>query len=123
MPSAKAAAARYAKALFALAEEAGTISEIGEDLDRLTQLSGQHSAFADVLMRPLYPAPERRAVLRAVAGQLELSDTFANFVQFLIEQRRSQELEPIREEYHRLAEAACLDDALSAIEGRLQIVS
>ncbi len=106
MPAAKPVAARYAKALFALAEEAGKIREIGEDLDRLTELAAHHPEFADVLMRPLHPAAERRAVLRGVAAELELSETFANFVQFLIEQRRSQELGPIREEYRRLAEAA-----------------
>ncbi len=106
MPSARAVAARYAKALFSLADEGGKITEIGEDLDRLAELSEQHPELAGVLMRPLYPADERRSVLRAVASQLELSETFANFVQFLIEQRRSQELGPIREEYRRLAEAA-----------------
>ena len=106
MPSSQAAAARYAKALFGLATEAEQISEIGEDLDRLVALVDENPALGDVLLRPLYPAEERRAVLRSVAQQLELRPLFSNFVEFLIEQRRSQELGAIRDEFERLAEEA-----------------
>lgn len=106
MPATQAAAARYAKALFGLAEESDQVTQIGEDLDRLVELSEGHPAFGDVLLRPLHPAGERRAVLRSVASQLELSPMFSNFCEFLIEQRRSHELAAIREAYQRLAEAA-----------------
>ncbi len=106
MPSARSVAVRYAKALFGLAEEAGQIAPIGDDLERLVDLADQSTELADVLLRPLHPADQRRAVLRAVAGQLGLSTTFANFCEFLIEQRRSNQLAAIREEYLRLAEAA-----------------
>ncbi len=106
MASAKAAATRYAKALFGLAQEAGEVSQIAEDLDRLLALADQNPELADVLLRPLYPAEQRRAVLRSVSEQLGLSTTFSNFCQFLIEQRRSHGLKTIRDEFQRLAEAA-----------------
>lgn len=106
MATAKAAAFRYAKALFGLAQEADRVTAIGEDLDRLVALTEQNAELADVLLRPLYPADQRQAVLRAVAAKLELSTTFTNFVEFLIEQRRTRELTTVRDEYERLAEAA-----------------
>ena len=102
MASAKAAATRYAKALFGLAEDAGEVSQIADDIERLVELGEQNPEFADVLLRPLHPAEERRAVLRAIAEQLGLSTTFSNFCQFLIEQRRSHQLSAIRDEYQRL---------------------
>jgi len=105
VPASRAAAQRYAKALFGLAADLGQVDSVRDELGRLVDLTAQHAEFRDVLLRPLYPAAERRAVLEAVASRLQLSPLFANFCQFLIDQRRTQELEAVRGEFERLAEA------------------
>lgn len=106
MPASRAAAQRYAKALFGLAADAGQVGLVRRELDGLVELTAENSELRDVLLRPLYPAAQRRAVLGAIAGRLQLSPLFANFCQFLIDQRRTQELEVIRDEFERLAETA-----------------
>jgi F-type H+-transporting ATPase subunit delta len=103
---ATAAAKRYAKALFGLASEAGRVEPVREEFDRLVEAMEASPALRDVMVRPLHPAAERRAALRAVASRLALSPLVVNFCSFLIDQRRTRDLEPIRDHYVRLAEEA-----------------
>ena len=100
------AARRYAKALFGLASDEGRIEPVRQELDRLVDAMRESPPLREVLVRPLHPAPERRAALRAVAGRLSLSPLLLNFCSFLIDQRRTRDLEPIREQYALLAEEA-----------------
>jgi len=101
-----AAAERYAKALFSLASDAGTIPATGQELGRLIEAMEQVPALRDVLVRPLYPAAERRAALRAVGERLGLSTLVLHFGSFLIDQRRTRDIEGIHAHYLRLAEEA-----------------
>jgi len=101
-----AAARRYAKALFALAREESAVDRIGAELDRLVELMHEVPLFRDVLERPLYPAKERRNAVHAVGERLGLSPLLQNFCAVLIDQRRTRDLEAIRDEYARLAEEA-----------------
>ena len=61
---------------------------------------------SDVLTRPLYPAAQRRSVLKGVGERLGLSPMLDNFCRFLIDQRRTSDLAEIYQEYERLAEEA-----------------
>ena len=101
-----AAAERYARALFSLAREEDRVEGVGEELDRLVEAMRAVPALRDVLVRPLYPAKERRAALRAVGEKLGLSPLLLHFGSFLIDQRRTREIEGIQEHYLRLAEEA-----------------
>jgi F-type H+-transporting ATPase subunit delta len=101
-----AAAERYAKALFSLARDAGSVEATGRELGRLVEAMEQVPALRDVLVRPLYPAAERRAALRGVAERLGLSTLLLHFCSFLIDQRRTGDLDGIHAHYLRLAEEA-----------------
>lgn len=101
-----AASIRYAKALFGLASEEGRVEPLRQELDRLIEAMRASPELRDVLMRPLHPAAERRAALRGVAAPLALSPLLVNFCSFLIDQRRTRDLEAIRDDYVRLAEEA-----------------
>jgi F-type H+-transporting ATPase subunit delta len=101
-----AAAERYAKALFALARDEGRVEAVAEELGRLVDTMRAVPALRDVLVRPLHPAKERRAALRAVGERLALSPLLQKFCAFLIDQRRTRDLEAIQDEYRRLAEEA-----------------
>jgi F-type H+-transporting ATPase subunit delta len=100
------AARRYAKALFSLAQEDGRAGEVREELERLGRLLGESAELRAVLLQPLHPVAQRRAVLAAVAERLGASPLLRRFLSFLIDQRRLVDYESIAAEYGRLADAA-----------------
>lgn len=100
------AAKRYAKALFSLASDAGSVETTGAELATLLDAIEANPALHDVLARPIYPAVERRGVLEELGERLGLSPTLRNFCAFVIDQRRAGALAAVREEYERLAEEA-----------------
>jgi len=101
-----AAALRYAKALFSLARDEGRGDDVRAELDRLVEAMRLVPALREVVVQPLYPAAERRAAMRAVGERLGFSPLLQKFCAFLIDQRRSRDLEQIHDEYVRLAEEA-----------------
>jgi F-type H+-transporting ATPase subunit delta len=111
MPTTSAAARRYAKAIFAIAREDGTVEETGRELAALDGLLRENSELHDVLLRPLHPAAQRRAVVKAVAERLGAGERLQSFCAFLVDQRRLVDFPAIHAEYQRLAAAA---------EGRLE---
>ncbi|MEB2345280.1 MAG: ATP synthase F1 subunit delta [Deltaproteobacteria bacterium] len=101
-----AAAERYARALFGLARDQDRVDAVGQELATVIEAMRQVPALRDVLLRPLHPATERRAALRAVGERLGLSPLLQHFGSFLIDQRRTRDLEAIHDCYQRLAEEA-----------------
>jgi F-type H+-transporting ATPase subunit delta len=105
MPRA-AAARRYAKALFSLARETGRVEEVRAEVETLGSLIEGNAELRAVLLQPLHPAAQRRAVLRAVAERIGASPLLKNFLSFLVDQRRLVDWAAIQAEYARLADAA-----------------
>lgn len=95
---------RYAKALFQLAEESGQVAPVRGALDALAKLLAEHRELAEVMLQPLYPVAERRAVMGAVAERLGASPLLRSFLSHLIDRRRLVEFDAIRAEYARLAD-------------------
>ena len=100
----QAAAIRYAKALFGLAKDEHRLAEVREELERFAGLLDSHDELRDALQQPLYPADERKAVVKAVAGPASQSPLLVNFYSFLIDQRRFVDFAGIVEEFGRLAD-------------------
>jgi len=101
-----AAARRYAKALFQIAQDASEVDTIRAELAALAGLIEEHADLRDVLMQPLYPVSERRAVLAAVADGLGGGATLRSFYSLLIDQRRLVDFDVIAQEFGRLADDA-----------------
>ncbi len=101
-----AAARRYARALFSLAQERKRVPKLRAELDLLCELLDESATLRDVLLTPLHPAAERKAVLRGVAKKTKLSPEMRNFCAFLVDRRRLLDLDSIRAEFARLAEEA-----------------
>jgi len=99
-----AAGRRYAKALFQLAAEDGQVAAVRGELDALAMVLAENPALADVLLQPLYPVEQRRAVLTAVADLLQAGALLRRFYQVLISHRRLLDFEGIRAEFARLAD-------------------
>jgi F-type H+-transporting ATPase subunit delta len=101
-----AAARRYARALFALADETGSVAQIRGEIAQIAALFESEPALRNALFRPLHPVAERRAVLRTLCDRLSLSATVKNFFAFAIDQRRLIDFDAIRSEFESLADAA-----------------
>jgi F-type H+-transporting ATPase subunit delta len=101
-----AAARRYARALFSLARDENRVGEIQEEVDGLSAMFEQSPELREVLLTPLHPVKERKAVLNALTLQGHLSPTVRHFYAYLVEQRRLVEFEAVRTEYARLAQEA-----------------
>ena len=98
------AARRYAKAMFQLAEESGSAADVRGQLDALAKLLAEHGELGEVLLRPLYPVAQRRAVMAAVAERLGAAPLLRSFLSYLIDHRRLVDFAAIRDEYGRLAD-------------------
>jgi F-type H+-transporting ATPase subunit delta len=103
MPS-SAAARRYARALFGLAQEDQKTAEVRGELDLLAALFEASAELREALLTPLYPVKERRSVLNKVAEVEGVSGLVTNFYSYLIEQRRLVDFPGIREEFIRLVD-------------------
>ena len=101
-----AVARRYAKALFALAREDDRLEPVRGELEQLGKLLAESPELRAVLLQPLHPVAQRRAVLGALAERLGASPLLRNFLAFLVDQRRLVDYQGIEAEYARLADAA-----------------
>lgn len=102
----KTAARRYAKALFQLAQEHDRVAGVGEELDALARALEESPQLRDVLLQPLHPAPQRRAVFQALVERMSLSPLLRSFGSYLIDQRRLVDFDGIHEAYRQMAAAA-----------------
>ncbi len=80
MKSREATARRYAKALFAVAREGGSVEAVGRDLDAFVDVMGAQRELRDVLLRPWIKPAERRAVAHEVAQRAGLGKLVQDFV-------------------------------------------
>ena len=101
-----AAARRYARALFSLANDGNEIAAVGEQLGNMHALFEDNAELRDALFRPLHPVEQRSAVLRSVCDLASLQSTVKNFMLYLIDQRRLVDFDTIVDEYRRLADEA-----------------
>ncbi len=101
-----AAAHRYAKALFGLAQEEHKHREMREELERLGELFEQSRELRDALLTPLHPVDQRKAALRAVGELAGASPLLQKFLAYLIDQRRLIDFGGIVSAYCELADHA-----------------
>lgn len=130
MKADRRAGVRYARALFALAEESGRVEQIEEELGQTTELVLKHPEIPNLLTHTTISREEKEDFVGKVlpAG---FSTLLVNFIKVLVRKKRFQDLFFIREKFHRFYEekkglqrvrvesAVPLDEAL---EARLQQV-
>ena len=100
------AAHRYAKALFSLAQDEHKHSEVREELERLASIFNSTRETRDALLTPMHPADERKAALRAIGQNAQVSALLQNFLAYLIDQRRLIDFDGIVAAYGQLADEA-----------------
>jgi len=100
---ATAAARRYAKAVFELARDEGSVAEWAHRLHRVSELLAD-AEVAAVLTNPTIPVTQREALIAAAPHQFD--DETTNLARLLIESGRVDQARAIEQEFQRLADDA-----------------
>jgi len=100
-----AVARRYAKALFALAQEGGALEPTATATARVAAVALDPSV-APVLRSPLLSTPQRQELAATIARELTLSDLMTRFVQLLADHQRLADLPAIHQRFEELLDQA-----------------
>lgn len=101
---------RYAKALFALAQEKKLVEDIGREVEFLGELFADR-ALGSFLRNPRITAAEKRKVFLGKVGP-HISPLVRNFVNLLFDRGREEALEGIATAYRKIA-----NDAMKIADG------
>lgn len=104
----RAAATRYARAIFDVASKEGDVNQVGRDLSGFAQLVAGHEMLQRTLSNPAVPAPAKRAVIeQLIARAGTLSPIIAKLLILLASRDRMMILTEIDAAYrNRLMEHA-----------------
>jgi len=81
-------AARYATAIFELAQEEKSLSAIETDIDTLDAALAESAELGDLIASPVYSRAEQGAAITAVAAGLGLSENTTNLLRLMASKRR-----------------------------------
>ncbi|RPF72388.1 F0F1 ATP synthase subunit delta [Aurantiacibacter spongiae] len=127
-------AGRYASALFDLASEAGTVTAVESDLDRIEAALRESGDLAALIHNPRIGRGQMGNVMTGVAEHLGVSDLTRNFLGVLAENRRMGDLPAMIRAFHQIAAAqrgevqaevasahALTDQQLADLETKLRV--
>ena len=101
----KAVAVRYADALMSLAEKAGGLEKLEEDLTTVADTVAEHEGLRSALVSPTVANTKKHVVLKSVFDG-KVSSTVLNFLYVLVDKSREEYLGTILEVFReRLREA------------------
>lgn len=124
---------RYASALFDLASEAGTVTAVESDLDKLESSLDESADLRALIRNPQVSRGQLAQVMAGLGQHLGLAELTRNFLGVLAENRRLAELPAAIRAFHTIAAAqrgevtaevasahALSDDQLSTLEQKLR---
>lgn len=95
-------AQRYAQALFDHAVESQQLETVGQQLQHVVQLLSTYSEFHRVVTSPIFPAEQRKSIVRMVADKSGYHAVVVNFLLLLLDQQRGDLLQAIQEGFQHL---------------------
>ena len=98
-------AGRYASALFDLASEAGTVTAVESDLDKLAEALRESAELRALINNPEVSREALGRVLAGIGEHLALADLTRNFLGVLAQNRRVAELPAVIRAFHMIAAA------------------
>jgi F-type H+-transporting ATPase subunit delta len=96
---------RYASALFDLASEAGTVTAVEGDLDKLDEALHESAELRALIRNPEVSREQLGRVVTGMAAYLGLADLTKNFLGVLAENRRIADLPAMIRAFHAIAAA------------------
>lgn len=97
-------ARRYARAIYELGKEAGTLSRLTQELDDFAAMYSGHEELRGLLDNPLLPEAERESLLKELCSRMGLSETSQSTLRLLGRRRRLPALPDIARQLARLAD-------------------
>ena len=98
-------AGRYASALFDLASEAGTVTAVESDLNKLAEALGESGELRALIRNPEVTREQIGRVLTGMGGYLGLTELTRNFLGVLAHNRRIADLPAMIRAFHAIAAA------------------
>lgn len=95
---------RYARAFLSLAEKAGQIDAVREELDALESVTEATAKLIPFLADPVVPPEKRRQVLVQALDAIKVSELTRRFCLFLLEKNRIRALHDIVRAYDELCD-------------------
>ena len=124
---------RYASALFDLASEAGTVTAVEADLEKLADALHESAELRALIRNPEVSREQIGKVVAGLASYLGLSELTKNFLGVLAENRRISDLPGMIRAFHAIAAAqrgevsaevasahALTDEQISTLEQKLR---
>ena len=99
-------AARYASALFEVAEEARAVDAVGADLDTFERLIQESPDLARLVRNPIFTAEEQERAVTAILSRVGVGGLTANFIRLVASKRRLFALPDMIRAYRRLVSDA-----------------
>jgi F-type H+-transporting ATPase subunit delta len=99
-------AARYASALFEVAQEAGSIDAVAGDLERFDALVQGSPDLARLIRNPIFTAEEQERAIGAILSRLNVGPLTGNFIRLVASKRRLFALPDMIRAYRRLVSDA-----------------
>ena len=126
-------AGRYASALFDLASEAGTVTAVENDLDRLDAALSESGELRALIRNPEVSRSQLGGVMNGLSAHLGLSELTRNFLGVLAENRRVSALPGMIRAFNTIAAAqrgevqaevasahALTDEQIATLESKLR---
>ena len=109
-------AQKYARGLFAVAQERDRVKEYGEELRRVGDFLASQPEILEALQSPIYPPDLKLEIVEEVIKGLSLDEEVARFLRLLVEKKRIQFISEIIEAYEEL-----VDEALGIARAEVQV--
>ena len=98
-------ARRYARALFHIGVDAGTVEALGQELGDLAVLFQQSAELRQALVNPVFKPSEKRAILDRLLPRVTPSPIVQRFAALLLERGRIALLPALSRAYRELSDA------------------
>ena len=92
-------ARRYAKALFAIAKEAGKLEAVSGELEAIVGYLEKAPEVEEALVSPVYPADLKGTIIEEILKAIEAGPELRKFLELLVERRRIQVIRAIQQCY------------------------
>ena len=99
-------AGRYARALFELARDAGSIGPVGDGLARFDAMVADSPDLTRLVRSPVFSAEEQTGAITAILDRAGITGLTANFLKLVAAQRRLFAVRDMARAYRTLADEA-----------------
>jgi F-type H+-transporting ATPase subunit delta len=99
-------AARYASALFEVAQDAGSVDAVAGDLGRFDQVVQASPDLARLIRNPVFTAEEQERGVAAILSRVGIAGLTANFIRLVASKRRLFALPDMIRSFRRLVSDA-----------------